>query len=142
MTKNDGTRLQGILQQALQAFQERTPSFFHRFADTRSARAFLQVQPGDFLWLLPGLPAILIEAKSTEVGASLVSLMTSGQCGKHRLWHRARHTSAFVYADFSRDLLEWHDGKQALTHKSTALWVGDVSEAHKMLSYMKDFYHA
>ncbi len=131
---SDGTRLEGLLQTALKAHQARRASFIHRFADTKAARGYLPVQPGDFLWLLPGVPAVLIEAKSTTTGAPLRKLMSPGQTGKHRLWMRAGHLSAFVYSDLHHDTLVWYPGNRVINdNRLDPLWEGQLSQMEEML---------
>ena len=130
-TRNSGTALEDGLQKTLKSIQSQKPSFFHRFADAKAARGWLAAQPGDFMWLLPGLPAILIEAKSTQKSAPLKTLLDSGQCGKHRLWLRAGHHTAFIYGDLSTDTLIWYDGASVITPSSTpplAVWKGHLSD--------------
>lgn len=133
--RNDGTLLQDKLQEALKAYQENTPSFWYRFYDTKSAGRYLPAQPGDFLWLLPGVPAILIEAKSSETGQKLVSMISPAQRGKHKLWHRAGHLTAFVYCDLEREMVGWADGQgvvdQGVSH---TFWIGPLDDLGSMLN--------
>jgi hypothetical protein len=79
--RNDGTKLEGKVQDALKA-----------------ARNLIANQPGDFLMTLPGA-AILIECKSTWDGASFWSLLDATQLAKHRLWQRAGHPTVFFYGN-------------------------------------------
>lgn len=140
--KNDGTVLQDKMQEALKTFQENKASFFYRFADTRTAATWLPVQPGDFLWLLPGVPAILIETKSTDTGATLKSLLDPAQCGKHRLWQRAGHLSAFVYADLASQRVEWHDGRKVVRENDTKnpICTGYLGDITKLLLKFEEVY--
>lgn len=140
MTKNTGKWLEKHLQSALQEFQARRRSFFHRFPDSHAAGSWLPAQPGDYLWLLPGLPAILIEAKSTDKGAPLRSLLDPGQCGKHRLWQRAGHISCFIYAENVGGQLRWYEGQSVLEDpaKASPLWEGAIAEVREMLLYAAD----
>jgi hypothetical protein len=132
---NDGKWLEKAVQDALKDLQSKTPSFFHRFPDSRAAASWLQAQPGDYLWLLPGIPAILVEVKSTDRSAPLKGLLDSGQCGKHRLWQRAGHLTAFIYGDRAKGVLRWYDGKSVLGTGSTlaALWEGELDGTAQML---------
>lgn len=132
---NDGKWLEKAVQDALKDLQSKTPSFFHRFPDSRAAASWLQAQPGDYLWLLPGIPAILVEVKSTDKSATLKSLLDPGQCGKHRLWQRAGHLTAFIYGDRAKGVLRWYDGRSVLGAGNTAvtLWDGKLDETALML---------
>lgn len=132
---NDGKWLEKAVQEALKAFQTKTPSFFHRFPDSRAAATWLQAQPGDFLWLLPHTPAILIEVKSTDRSATLKSLLDPGQCGKHRLWQRSGHLTAFIYGDRATGVLRWYDGKTVMGtgNPLVTLWDGELDGTAQML---------
>lgn len=134
---NDGTALQDKVQAALKAFCETRKAFFYRFPDTKAARGrYLPAQPGDFMLLLPGR-AILIECKSTEVSAPLKKLLDPGQCGKHRLWWRSGHPSAFVYGDLQRNWVEWHDGRAVVERKQyEPTWAGNDNNCEGMLTFI------
>lgn len=134
---NDGTWLQDALQKALKAFCGSRPGFWHRFPDSKSSRTLINAQPGDYLWVLPW-GAVLIECKSTDRSSPLRSLLDPGQCGKHRLWHRAGQPSAFVYADSARGLLQWHDGKSALEGDRLPEWAGSVGGIADMLIFVDE----
>lgn len=138
---NQGTYLQKELASALKDYQEEKPSFWYRFYDSKSAGRFLPKQPGDFFWLLPGVAAILIEAKSTTTGAPLQKLLEPGQCGKHRLWRRGGGLSVFVYYNEVDDLLMWCEGKDVLEGKQAGecyLWKGRMIDIDVMLSVVAD----
>jgi hypothetical protein len=132
---NNGKWLEKKVQEALKEFQTTRKSFFHRFPDSTSARGKLTAQPGDYLWLLPDVPAILLEVKSTEKSASLRSLLDEGQCGKHRLWLRAGHITAFVYGDEAKNQLSWHQGQEVVNRAkgTTPIWKGSLEEVKDML---------
>lgn len=136
---NDGVWLQDELAKALKAFCERTPACFHRFQDTKAARGFLPAQPGDYFWLVPGA-SVLIECKSTDRSAPLERLLEPGQCGKHRLWHRAGHPSAFVYGDRASGALRWHAGRSVLGPKGreapVPMWEGRTGQCLEMLLHV------
>lgn len=95
---NDGKLFEGKVKNALQAFCNTYPAFYHRFPDTHAARGWLPAQPSDFLWAIP-TDVFLLECKSTDKGEPIWRLLDDGQLGKHRLWHRAGHPSLFLYAD-------------------------------------------
>jgi hypothetical protein len=134
---NDGKWLEKHIQEALYRWQCEHKSFFHRFYDSKSAGGYMPAQPGDFLWLLPEKPAILIEAKSTEKSASLKSLLDSGQCGKHRLWQRAGHVTAFIYADRAKNLLAWYRGEEVVRAegKKKPVWQGTTDDFDSMFTF-------
>lgn len=104
MSKNDGEYLQDKLHEAGKLYEKKMPAMWHRFFDTKSARGhLLPAQPGDFMLLTPW-KGILIEAKSTDEGTPLLSLIQSdssarNQVGKHRIWHRTGHPSYYIWAD-------------------------------------------
>lgn len=135
---NDGKWLEKKVQLALQSFQTHHRSFFHRFPDTKAAKSWLPVQPGDYLWLLPEVPAILLEVKSTEKSAPLHSLLSAGQMGKHRLWLRAGHVTAFIYGDSSEGVLAWYPGEELLTtpKKANPSWCGSTDDVTEMFGRM------
>lgn len=135
---NDGKWLEKKVQEALQDFQSKHRSFFHRFPDTKAAKSWLPVQPGDYLWLLPGVPAILLEVKSTEKSAALHSLLSAGQCGKHRLWLRAGHITAFIYGDSAERKLAWYSGDELLAEPKQAkpVWDGSTDEVAQMFGHL------
>lgn len=134
---NNGKWLEQAVDKALKAFQAEKPSFYHRFYDTTSAGGFLPAQPGDYFWLLPNTPAILLEVKSTEKSAPLRSLIKPGQGGKHRLWHRSGHRSAFIYGDKVSGLLEWYWGEAVLSTGTGELAPGWRGE----LQHMRDMFY-
>lgn len=140
--RNDGKWLEKAIQKVLQEFMEESRSFFHRFPDSRTARALIPPQPGDYLWLLPNTSALLLEVKSTDESANLNSLLDRGQCGKHRLWHRAGHRSAFIYGDRAKDQLMWFDGYEVLntSRLPRPLWAGDTDKAKEMLSFISNHF--
>ena len=137
---NDGKLLERKLQEGLQRFTEQRPSFFHRFYDTRSARGLLPAQPGDFFWLLPGIPAILIEAKSTEEGTPLRDLIDPAQVGKHRLWRRAGHLTYLVYLQLDKDELQWVPSDK-VSEKTIlpSVWSGSLDDIDEMLDCVHNF---
>lgn len=138
---NDGKLLEGKLQTALQDFMTNKPSFYYRFYDTQSAGNYLPAQPGDFLWLIPGVPAILVEAKSTEAHATLKKLVKPEQRGKHRLWIRSKHLAAFVYADLVKDKMQWITSPSFFNDKKPLpLWEGSLDDASKMLEHIHKLY--
>ncbi len=134
---NNGKWLEKKVQEALKEFQATRKSFFHRFPDSTSARGWLAAQPGDYLWLLPEVPAILLEVKSTEKSAPPRSLLDEGQCGKHRLWLRAGHTTAFIYGDRFSGELAWFRGIDIINStknmEALPLWNGEVEDVRQML---------
>jgi hypothetical protein len=134
---NDGKWLEGKIQDALFKWQCERPSFYHRFYDTKSAGFYLPAQPGDFLWLLPERPAFLLEAKSTEKSATLKSLLDPGQCGKHRLWKRAGHQTAFIYGDLATDKLAWYRGEDVVRPPiKQPLWEGRIDNLTDMIRFI------
>lgn len=140
---NDGKWLEKKIQTALKDFQANRKSFFHRFPDSKAAGNWLPAQPGDYLWLLPEVPAILLEVKSTEKSAPLRSLLSDGQCGKHRLWLRSGHITAFVYGDSVKETLAWYSGYEVLaTPKEVRpCWVGSISQVAEMLESVSDLFY-
>lgn len=116
---NSGKELENKLREALAEDMKRTASFFHRFYDTTSARNMLPTQPGDFLWVFPGA-AVLMEAKSTVAGDSLLEMLRGGgdhartQIAKHKLWLRAGHPTVFWWADLRTGDLEVHSGRRVV----------------------------
>lgn len=134
---NDGKWLERMVQDALHDWQCERRSFFHRFPDSHDARGFLPAQPGDFLWLLPDRPAYLLEAKSTEKSATLKSLLDPGQCGKHRLWQRAGHQTAFIYGDRATGKLAWYRGEDVVKPPIKApLWEGQLRNMADMVRFI------
>ena len=134
---NNGKWLEKLVQEALYRFQCERKSFFHRFADSHSAGTYLPAQPGDFLWLLPERPAYLLECKSTEKSAKLKTLLDAGQCGKHRLWQRAGHQTAFIYASHDNDHLAWYRGEDVVKPPvKDPLWVGRLDDVDTMIRFI------
>jgi hypothetical protein len=116
VARNDGTKLQDLLQGALTTYCKKHPGFAYRFPDTKAARGmYLPKQPGDFLLVVPRA-AVLLECKSTVTGESVVALAKEdrGQLGKHALWHRAGQPSRYVYADLTEGRLDFFDGVDVL----------------------------
>lgn len=134
---NNGKWLEKLVEKGLKEFQEAQPSFYHRFYDSAAAGGFLPTQPGDYLWLVPSSPAILLEVKSTEKSAPLKSLIKPAQVGKHKLWMRAGHLSAFIYGDSCTDILRWHWGSYVLLGNEKAAicsaFSGTTSDISQML---------
>lgn len=99
--KNDGTKLESKVQDALKAYCANHLALWYRFPDSKAARNLIVNQPGDFMMTLPGA-AILIECKSTWDGATFWSLLDATQLAKHRLWMRAGHPTTFFYANLRK----------------------------------------
>lgn len=141
---NNGKWLEKLIEKGLKDFQEAQPSFYHRFYDSAAAGSFLPTQPGDYLWLIPNFPAILLEVKSTEKSAPLKSLIKPAQFGKHRLWMRAGHLSAFIYGDSSTGALRWHWGRNLLLNEgstdTSVAFDGATSDALQMLKKVATTY--
>jgi len=132
---NDGTYLQDKLQAALKPYSEMRKAFWHRFPDTKSAGGFrfLSPQPSDYLFVAPGV-ALLIECKSTRVGADIITLAHHGDVGKrqiakHKLWHRAGHPSLYLYGDLSIDVFHFYDGRDVVSKNRSAkpVLIGAIS---------------
>lgn len=134
---NNGKWLEKLVQEALHRWQCERRSFFYRFYDSHSAGGYLPAQPGDFLWLLPGRPAYLLECKSTEKSAKLKTLLDAGQCGKHRLWQRAGHQTAFIYADQATDKLAWYRGEDVVKPPiKPPIWEGRIDDVDTMIRFI------
>jgi len=117
--RNNGKALEGQITAALKAYQADHAARCHRFADTTAAGGkFLGPQPGDFMLLVPGF-SIMIEAKSTDCGAGLLSLIRSSanakkQVAQHRMWHRAGHPSWYWWADVTAGEFRVYDGREVV----------------------------
>lgn len=131
--QNDGTYLQDELAKALKAYCEYNEGYFYRFYDTRSARVnYLPAQPGDYLLNVPGI-SILIECKSTTVGASVVKMawnnkITKNQMAKHRLWHRSGHPSLYLWGDLTNKTFEWHLGETVVSKVNNPIFSGQFNK--------------
>lgn len=112
---NDGTWLQDKVYDILSRRQSLSPGFVYRFPDTKSARNRIANQPGDYQWIQPDTPAVLIECKSTSDSTPLKKMLATSeskqQLGKHRIWHRAGGESLYVWADLKLLEFEIHAGK-------------------------------
>lgn len=102
--RNDGKLLEDKVHEVLRVYQESRPSHFIRFYDQTSSGGRGHRNAGDFLWLLPKVPAVLIECKSSAVGTPLINMVKGSQVSRqqlnrHRLWLRAGHIGIYVYAD-------------------------------------------
>jgi hypothetical protein len=149
--KNDGTPLQDKLAKALKTYSEYHPAYWHRFPDTKSAGGnYLQAQPGDYLLAAP-VGVILIECKSTVVGARVLTLAHHGTVGKnqiakHRLWHRAGQPSAYLWGDMVKEQIEWHWGFNVVKKIDKPILIADLkglgSSIATLISLVKDTYHA
>ena len=139
MKHNDGSFLQDKLADALKWYCEYHPAYWHRFPDTKSARGnFIKAQPGDFFLLVPGV-SILIECKSTQASARLLSLawhgpVGKGQLGKHRLWLRSGHPSLYLYGDLVTGIFEWHSGNEVLNKKNRPLLSASMQDLPTSIS--------
>lgn len=94
------TDLEKAVQEQLELMQRRTPSFWHRFYDTKSAGAFLPKQPSDFLLIHNGR-SFFIEAKFSEVHESLrqcfSNAVTDDQLAAARMVTRAKGTYVLLF---------------------------------------------
>lgn len=148
--KNDGKALENAVREALKAHQETNQSFFYRFYDTTSARGnFLPESPGDFMWLLPE-GAVLVECKSTEKGADILTMIkgsktSKAQIPRHRIWHRTGHPSIYIWADLVTREVAIYDGVsvvQAHLNKDKELlhchFRGPLPTVGKMLGKLAD----
>lgn len=100
--QNNGKTLEQAVHSALLEHQTHHKSGFIRFHDATSSGGRGHAQKGDFLWLLS--KAVLIECKSTETGADLITLVKKSktsreQVARHRLWHVSGHPSIYIHAD-------------------------------------------
>lgn len=137
VTKNDGTALQDAIQSVLKDRMSLTPGFMHRFSDSKAARNLTTNQPSDLLWLEPGLPAILIECKSTDTGEPLKDLLKTStskqQLGKARLWLRARGLSCYVWADLTMLEIKIYDGRSLVRGDMDPIATGMMPELSVLL---------
>ena len=133
--KNDGKLLETKIQQALVTFTQHHPGFKHRFYDTKSAGNYLPAQPGDFFLLIPNR-CLLIEAKSTTVGASILKLAWANkqQLAKHKLWHRAGHPSWYAHLDVKEKILSWYKGEDILKRQAKPIWSGGLNQIEDSLN--------
>jgi hypothetical protein len=123
--RNDGKELEGKLHDALLKHQEQSKTNFVRLHDATSSGGRGFAQPGDFIWLVPNM-GVLIECKSSDVGADLLQLIKSSkksrdQVPRHRLWHIAQHPSVYVHANLMIREVKAYCGKSvcdALTNKT------------------------
>lgn len=102
--RNDGKLLEDRVHEALRGYQADYPSHFIRFYDQTSSGGRGHRNAGDFLWLLPNVPAVLIECKSSAIGTPLVHMIKGSQVSRqqinrHRLWVRSGHIGIYVYAN-------------------------------------------
>jgi hypothetical protein len=116
--RNDGKELESRLSAALLQHQTTHKSTYLRFYDAVSSGGRGHAQSGDFLWAMPA-NAVLIECKSSETGADIISLIKSSktsksQLPKHRLWHIAGNLSLYVYANIITREVCFYDGISVL----------------------------
>lgn len=118
MKRNDGTKLQNLVKDALDDFYRKQPAYALRLQDSRANFGWVQVQPGDFIFLIPG-NAVLLECKSTESGLTLHEMRatsSASQNGKHKLWRRAGHSVLHIFGDMLADVVEvWNKDSLELT---------------------------
>jgi len=114
--QEQGKDFEGRVQEGLQSFMSKKKTVTLRLYDTRSAGNYLPAQPGDFVTVYEGRPA-LIEAKSSTACESLsndrkalTSLFDKEQIAKMRLWHRAGSSVSVIFKCHHRDLIEVWDG--------------------------------
>ena len=112
---NDGTLLQDKTQEVLDERKQRLPEYYTRYPDSKAARRLIHNAPGDFIWNTKA-KAVLLECKSTVKSASLLSLAKAepAQIGYHKLWLRSGLPSLYLYADYSKGVLEAYCGKQVV----------------------------
>lgn len=119
--RNDGSWLEGKVKDMLDTLHRKTPSFYLRLRDTKSASRgstlhFQASQPGDFIHNYPGI-SILIEAKSSDKHESLMNCLrtvitkkNAHQPAAHRLWQRAGHPSIYLFGNTQTEQIEIWDG--------------------------------
>lgn len=104
---------------ALVAIQEKVPSMFHRFVDSKAARNTVAAQPGDHMMLIES-KAVLIEEKASTKHKSMRSCMTmlkNGQVAFHRKWHRSGNPSIVAFYSQVNDSVELWNGKLVIYHR-------------------------
>jgi len=105
----------------LKEIQEKHPTMFHRFPDTRAARNILPAQPADYLFAMRGT-ALLIEAKCSEVHEGLrsgfSSLWPKPEAAFHRKWHRSGCPSLVVFCDYITEKVEIWQGTEIAKYRA------------------------
>lgn len=135
MVKNNGKKFEAKISAVCKELVSKRLGFFHRFVDkTQAMSGFIPAQPGDYLLLVPG-KAILIEAKSTVQGRSLISLAHKNkvQIAEHRMWHRAKHSSLYLYWNLKEDIVEIHDGHKVVQKVNEPLVTCKSKDLHDSL---------
>lgn len=128
MSKNAGKFFENKVSQVFREWCVQNHGFFYKFPDTYMARNVLSTQPGDFLWLIPD-KAILLECKSTEIGANVwdMAKKTQTQMAKHRLWHRSGHPSAYLHCDLRSREVSVVSGLDVIEGNKNKVWEGTIS---------------
>lgn len=146
--RNDGKSIEILVHDALFEHQTTRKSGFIRLYDATSSGGRGHAQKGDFLWLLD--KAVLIECKSSEIGADLMTLVKGSktsrdQVARHRLWHVSGHPSIYIHADLITREVKVYCGKsvvERMADKQATLklvGVGGMSNLSKLLKDTEDY---
>lgn len=108
-----GKELEDDCIKCFKALLKSNPFYYDRIYDTKSARQYIPVRPGDFYIGYNGKAAIL-ECKASSVHASLKNglsaLVDSGQVAKMRLWIRSGNKGFYLFRSELSQIVEIWDG--------------------------------
>lgn len=95
---------------------------YHRFPDTKAARNTLPAQPADFLFRQRGGETWLVEAKASDIHASLrncFGMVEAKQIGHAKLWRLSEAPASFWFFSEPENRIEVWMADQVIHARST-----------------------